>query len=252
MLISAGILYNECLAVHMRNSAGDACRSVIFKSHNGHLNSILSFDFNILITLTVNMPKITPQTLDRALTLLGELMEVRRHPAQHFVVCGGSSLIALGLVSRTTTVDVDILARIEHNSLVTPRPLPGWLIAAVADVQRQLNLPDDWLNAQVADETLFNCGLPEGLQSRLISRNIGSRLIVSYISRRDQIFLKLHAAVDRDGGRHLQDLLELSPTADELLDAARWTRTQDPSEGVLMLLRSMLASLGHEYLNDKL
>jgi hypothetical protein len=198
------------------------------------------------------MAEITPQTLDQALALLGELMEARDHPSQHFVVCGGSSLIALGLVSRTTTVDVDILARIEHNRLVTPRPLPGWLIAAAADVQRRLNLPDDWLNAQVADETLFNCGLPEGLQARLSSRSFGSRLVVSHISRRDQIFLKLHAAVDRDGGRHLQDLIEISPSADELLDAARWTRTQDPSEGFLTLLRSMLASLGHEDLNNKL
>jgi hypothetical protein len=198
------------------------------------------------------MPRINPQTLTQALTLLGELMEVRGHPAQHFVVCGGSSLLALGLVSRNTTRDVDILARVEHDSLVTPRPLPEWLLTAAADVQRQLNLPDNWLNDQVADETLFKCGFPEGLQVRLTSREFGSRLTISYISRRDQIFLKLHAAVDRDGGRHLQDLLDLSPAADELLDAARWTRTQDPSEGFLMLLRSMLASMGHENLNDKL
>jgi hypothetical protein len=147
---------------------------------------------------------------------------------------------------------VDILASFEGGALVTPRPLPDWLIASTEEIRRQLNLPEDWLNARVADETLFTCGLPEGLQSRLISHSYGSRLEISYIGRRDQIFLKLHAAVDRDGGRHLQDLLDLSPTAEELLDAARWTRTQDPSEAFLMLLRSMLVSIGHDKLASQL
>jgi hypothetical protein len=190
------------------------------------------------------MPKITPDSLDRALGLLGELLVARNHPAQHFVVCGGSSLLALGLVSRTTQ-DVDILARIEANRLVTPRPLPDWLRAAADDVGAQLDLPRDWLNDQVADETLFRCGLPDGLQSRLTPKGYGLRLQISFISRRDQIFLKLHAAVDRDGGKHLQDLLDLQPTADELLDAAKWSRTQDSSDGYRFNLGEMLKHLGH-------
>ncbi len=191
------------------------------------------------------MPQITPDSLDRALGLLAELLAARNHPAQHFVVCGGSSLLALGLVSRTTTQDVDILARIEANRLVTPRPLPDWLRVAADDVGAQLDLPRDWLNDQVADETLFRCGLPEGLQSRLTTESYGSRLLISFTSRRDQIFLKLHAAVDRDGGKHLQDLLDLQPTADELLDAAKWSRTQDPSDGYRLLLGVMLKHLGY-------
>lgn len=191
------------------------------------------------------MPQITPDSLDRALGLLAELLAARNHPAQHFVVCGGSSLLALRLVSRTTTQDVDILARVEANRLVTPRPLPDWLRVAADDVGAQLDLPRDWLNDQVADETLFRCGLPEGLQSRLTTESYGSRLLISFISRRDQIFLKLHAAVDRDGGKHLQDLLDLQPTADELLAAAKWSRTQDPSDGYRLLLGEMLKHLGH-------
>jgi hypothetical protein len=194
------------------------------------------------------MRRITPDTLDKALSLLGELLAARNHPHQHFVVCGGSSLLALGLVSRATTQDVDILARIDASGLVTPRPLPEWLLTAAGEVGRQLDLPDDWLNDRVAEETLFRCGLPEGMQQRLTSKNYGARLSISYIGRRDQIFLKLHAAVDRDGGRHLQDLLDLEPTAEELLDAAKWTRTQDPSKGFLLLLGEMLKHLGHEKL----
>jgi len=198
------------------------------------------------------MKKLSHDGLTRALSLLGALMDLRNHPPHHFVVCGGSSLLALGLVNRTTTKNVDILARVEATVLVTPRPLPEWLLAAAADVRRQLDLPDDWLNAKVADETHFRCGLPEGLQSRLTTKEYGRRLHISFISRRDQIFLKLHAAVDRDGGRHLQDLLDLTPTPPELLDAARWTRTHDPSEGYLLLLREMLKSLGHAELAAQL
>ena len=198
------------------------------------------------------MQKITSSTLDQALGLLGELLAARNHPEQHFVVCGGSSLLALGLVHRTTTQDVEILAKVDANGLSTPRPLPDWLLKAADEVRRQLDLPEDWLNAQVADETLFLCGLPEGLQGRLTPRTYGARLLISFISRRDQIFLKLHAAVDRDGGRHLQDLMDLAPTTDELRDAARWTRTQDPSEGFLFNLRALLKHLGHEHLNAQL
>lgn len=61
-------------------------------------------------------------------------MAARHHPAQHFVVCGGASLLALGLVSRATTQDVDILARVEVTGLVTPRPLPDWLLMAATEV----------------------------------------------------------------------------------------------------------------------
>jgi len=192
------------------------------------------------------MPPLTPVTLDRALSLLGELLGVRQHPPQHFVVGGGSSLVALGLVSRTMTQDVDILARIEADRLVTPRPLPEWLRAAADEVSQRLDLPPDWLNDQVADETFFHCGLPEGLQQRLTTRSYGPCLQISFIGRRDQIFLKLHAAVDRDGGRHLQDLLELQPSAPELLAAARWTCTQDASPAFRLLLGEMLQRLGYE------
>jgi hypothetical protein len=88
---------------------------------------------------------ITPETLDRALGLLGKFFAARDHPPRHFVVCGGSSMLVPGLVTRTTT----------------------------------------------------------------------------------------------------QDVLDLKPTASELLDAGKWTRTQDPSDGFRLLLGEMLKHLGH-------
>ncbi|HRE82359.1 MAG TPA: hypothetical protein PLN52_15035 [Opitutaceae bacterium] len=130
--------------------------------------------------------------------------------------------------------------------------MPNWLVDAAAEVGEQLDLPNEWFNDRAAGDTLFECGLPKGLERRLSTRDYGSRLTISFIRRRDQILLKLHAAVDRDGGRHLQDLMDLAPTADELLDAARWTRTQDPSEGFLFNLRSLLTQLGHDVLNPQL
>ena len=189
--------------------------------------------------------ELTPDTLEKALGLLSELIVLRGHPTQRFVVCGGSALLALGMVSRTTQ-DVDVLARMEDGNLVTPRPLPEWLLALAEEVRRQLALPEGWFNDRVAEETLFSCGLPEGMQERLTIRNYGAGLLIGFISRRDQIFLKLHAAVDRDGGRHLQDLMDLRPTAEELRDAAVWTRKHDPSEGFLYNLRVLMKGIGHE------
>jgi hypothetical protein len=134
----------------------------------------------------------------------------------------------------------------EDGNLVTPRPLQEWLVGLAAEVGRQLALPEGWFNDQVAGETLFSSGLPVGLRDRLTLRNHGSGLRIGFISRRDQIFFKLHAAVDRDGGRHSQDLMGLKPTAEELRDAAECARTQDPSGGFLYNLRVLLKEIGRE------
>ncbi len=49
------------------------------------------------------------QRLETVLGLLGELLAVEKKEAFHLVVCGGSALIARGVVSRATQ-DVDLLA----------------------------------------------------------------------------------------------------------------------------------------------
>ena len=64
------------------------------------------------------------------------------------------------------------------------------------------------------------------------------------ISRYDQIHLKLHATANAGHGRHEADLLALDPTDEELIAAARWSRTQDRSEEHAQVLRSGLGSLG--------
>jgi hypothetical protein len=191
------------------------------------------------------------EMLREALTLLSEVIELGGQPAQHFVVCGGSSLIALELVSRTATRDVDVLARIEGKELVIAKPLPDWIHAAAESVGVELNLPVDWFNAQPSDELLFRCGFPTGMQDRLTAERYGNALTISYISRYDQIFFKLHAAVDQ-GGRHTTDLLDLQPTEEELIAAARWTCRIDVSAGYRRMLDEFLKHIGHANLTVRI
>lgn len=183
--------------------------------------------------------------LHKALALLGEVLEQENHPPQHFVVCGGSSLLALDLVSRTATRDVDILARFEDRQLIEAKPLPDFVSEAAEAVREELGLPVDWFNTGPADDTFFRFGFPSGIEGRLTPRRYGNCLTISFISRTDQIFFKLYAATDQGPGRHVQDLRDLNPSSEELLEAARWTREHDPSEGFSMVLKQLLNHLGH-------
>jgi hypothetical protein len=188
--------------------------------------------------------------LDGAMTLLGNLMVARKRSPIHLVVCGGSALIALNLVTRTTK-DVDVLATMTDGQLNCARPLPDWLREDANAVRTELNLPDNWLNDGPADENLFRLGLPAGVAGRLVQREFGPALKVSFISRYDQIYFKLYAAADQ-GGRHFTDLKKLSPTADELLAAARWTFTQDVSAGFRLIVGEVLQALGYGNLIEQL
>jgi hypothetical protein len=124
--------------------------------------------------------------LDQAMSLLGNLMVARKRSPIHLVVCGGSALIALNLVTRTTK-DVDVLATLDEGQLNCARPLPEWLREDANAVRTELNLPDNWLNDGPADENLFRLGLPTGVVGRLVQREFGPVLKVSFISRYDQI-----------------------------------------------------------------
>lgn len=85
-------------------------------------------------------------------------------------------------------------------------------------------------------------GLPAGFLERVERQDHGAGLTVWFASRLDQVHFKLCAAVDAGGpGKHVGDLLALSPTRDELLAAARWSRTHDPSEGYRKALVGALA-----------
>jgi hypothetical protein len=194
--------------------------------------------------------KINETALGEALELLGNLMVARKRPSLHLVVCGGSALIALRLVARTTK-DVDVLATVHDGQLHCARPLPPWLIEDSEAVQQELKLPAKWLNDGPSDENLFRLGLPSGMADRLVLREFGPLLKISFISRFDQIHLKLYAAADQ-GGRHLADLQKLDPTADELRAAIAWVFTHDDSTGFRQVLQEVLNAFGHEHLIDSI
>jgi len=175
---------------------------------------------------------------DRLLSALSEQLSLTGDEYD-LIVIGGSALLALGLVSRSTQ-DIDIVALKGSAGLDNALPLPEPLADARARVARDFDLPEDWLNSEAAADML-RLGRPEGFTERLTSREYDPCLTVRYASRLDQIHFKLHATVDRGGGKHFSDLRALEPSHAELLAAARWTRTHDPSEGFLSVLTAVLA-----------
>jgi len=64
-------------------------------------------------------------------------------------------------------------------------------------------------------------------------------------AREDLVCFKLYAAVDQgERSKHFADLRSLSPTPEQLLSAARWTRTHDPSPAFLGEMQRILGLLG--------
>jgi hypothetical protein len=177
---------------------------------------------------------------DALLNALGEQLALREGRCTIAVV-GGASLLALGLVTRTTR-DVDVLAILEGEELVSAQPLPPVLLEAARVVAGDFGLTSDWLNP--GPTSLLDLGLPEGFLQRTQRRHFGEALTVLFASRLDQIHFKLYAVVDQGPGRHLTDLRALEPSEAELLEAARWTQTHDPSEGYRSVLLEVLAHLG--------
>jgi hypothetical protein len=184
--------------------------------------------------------EITDETIDRLLGALADQLQTLGGRVA-LVIIGGSALTALGLVRRATR-DVDLLAIAENGELRLAEPLPQVLLAARAAVAADFGLAEDWLNAGPTD--LLKWGLPEGFMSRVVTRSYGTALVVHFANRLDQVHFKLFAMVDQGGGRHETDLRALRPTPGELVAAARWSITQDPSPGYRTVLADALRVLG--------
>ncbi len=194
------------------------------------------------------MKPIDLSKLNTALKQLNDQLLWQASPAIEIVVCGGSALIATGLVQRTTQ-DLDIIALMDSGELLDSEPLPDYLLEAADKVGKMIHLPTGWLNNGPASQ--FNMGLPPGFQQRLSTTVIGEKLTVHYIGRIDQIYFKTYASADQ-GGYHVSDLKALKPTNSELIDAARWCMTQDVSEDFRMTLLDMFNQLGWQDVCDKI
>ncbi len=186
--------------------------------------------------------------LDEALATLGALLQERGEAIGALIV-GGGSLLLLGVVERPTA-DVDVVGFSSGAGYSRAEVLPEFLAIAVREVGDALGLGDSWLNTGPAGLTEF--GLPPGLEERVMVRTYGG-LEVHLPAREDLICFKLYAAVDQgERSKHFADLRRLSPTPAQLLNAAKWTRTHDPSPAFLGELQRILSLLGMEVLDDDL
>jgi hypothetical protein len=194
--------------------------------------------------------KLSAKNLEDALFALAAFLEEAEASQETLVVIGGSALISLGLISRTTK-DVDILAGVDiERGLIDPRPMSEALQTAAEKVAREMQLDPNWLNTGPADQVL--AGLPEGFLSRLSRREYGSALTIFLPDRFDLIHLKLFAIADQGQGRHSNDLAALQPTDGELLAAARWVLSQDAGESFPQIVRIALTDLGYGHLAAEL
>ena len=191
--------------------------------------------------------------LDKALRLLGGILELHDGAPVKLVVCGGAALLARGLRERTTQ-DVDVLALLDdRDQAIAPVPLPEGLIQAASEVARTLDLPADWLNNEPSRDAhgLFQMGLPEGLLRRTVCRSYGRLLRIFFVDRVDLLYFKLYAAA-RVGGRHTEDLMALRPREEELEQAARWALACDRSADFHGALKGLIGGLGYGRLAEDL
>lgn len=190
------------------------------------------------------MLNITADLLGPALRALGEQLAASEADPVHLVVIGGSGLIAIDVVDRATS-DVDVIALIRDERLVTAEPLPPAVTAASELVARDFGLAQRWLNAEPTS-LLEISGPPAGFEGRLMHRSYGPALTISFASRVDQVHFKLYAAVSRSEPQDLADLQALEPTSEELRAAARWARTRDMPGPIDDELARVLAGFGVE------
>ena len=188
---------------------------------------------------------ISRKNLDEILFALERQIQFHSGSYIGLLVCGGAALAALGLITRTTK-DVDVIAGVEETDegmrIWKISRFPEWLDKAAKTIARDFGLPEDWLNLGPASQ--MELGLPTGIEGRLVKKSYGNYLAVYFISRTDQIFFKLYAAVDRND-YHLQDLLALRPTEKEMEEAVRWVLTQDVSQEFRSILKDFLKKHGY-------
>jgi hypothetical protein len=180
------------------------------------------------------------RVLSRALELLGGVLQ-ERGLSYELVAAGGSALLLLGLLERPTR-DLDVLALVESGGYLPADPLPSDLLNAIRDVGETLGIGEDWINP--GPTSLLELGLPAGFAGRVETRRFG-QLTLQLASRTDQIYFKVYAATDQGPeSKHFDDLRILAPTTTELIEATRWARTHDPSDGFRGELVGLLRAMG--------
>jgi len=189
------------------------------------------------------------EEIEHALTVLGRRMALDGAPDVEVLCCGASALCVLGLLSRST-MDVDVLGVVVRDRDLDPcEVFPMEMERAIANAGLELGLADDWFNGSAS--RLLERGVPAGTLERSFAhrRTFGPCLTVRFLDRRDQVALKLFAAMDPvDGIRHLKDLEEISPEAEEISHALEWMEEWESSISFRTKLKEIVARLGFENL----
>ena len=181
------------------------------------------------------------RAIRECLQRLGQQLDPEAHPAVIVLICGGSALNLSGLLSRTTA-DVDALGVAAGDSSLAP--IPGWLRDCSAKVASELGWEEEWFND--AATALHAVGLPDGILQRSTRESFGPGLEVAIASRLDLIALKCFAALDpKSGKKHLGDLVDLAPNADELAFAAAWLLDRPTSPQFRKAFANLRSVLGH-------
>jgi len=183
--------------------------------------------------------KLNQRNIHEILSLLGEHLAQASSELIRLIVCGGTALNVLGLVVRTTK-DVDVIGGLDEQGRWI-KDLPEEFWKGVKEVGAFYQLPKDWLN--FGPQSYLETGLPNGLISRVTWKTYSPVFELGYISRFDQIHLKLYASADR-AGYHVDDLLQLQPNSEEIVLASKWCLGQDVYEEFREILISMLIQLG--------
>jgi hypothetical protein len=178
----------------------------------------------------------------RSLQVLGEKVSRAGREPICVMVCGGSALNLSGLITRTTE-DVDELGI--ESGVRELEPLPEWLLRCAEEVGVELGLEEDWFND--AASVLKNLGYPAGLMERAKRERFGDGFEVAIASRMDLIAMKCLAALDPKSGRkHLEDLVDLAPSGEEVLFAQSWLFARPTSPQFRQAFERLCAVLGHK------
>jgi len=187
------------------------------------------------------------EEIEHALSVLGRRMALDGAPDMEVLCCGASALCVLGLLSRST-MDVDVLGVVVRDQDLDPcEVFPVEMERAIAHAGLELGLADDWFNGSAS--CLLERGVPEGTLERSLvhRRTFGPCLRVRFLDRRDQVALKLFAAMDPvDGIRHLKDLEEITPDAEEISHALEWMAGWESSAAFRAKLKAIVIGLGFE------
>lgn len=176
-----------------------------------------------------------------ALAALGRKLDECGTEPVSLLMCGGAALNISGLLTRLTA-DVDVLGAMHANGELGE--MPDWIYPPAAEVAEELGLERRWLNDAAA--SVASMGLPSGILQRVTRHNFGKKLQAAIISRLDLIALKCFAALNPGvGEKHLGDLVDLNPLAEEMSFACDWLLNRPTSPEFRAAVRQLCDVLGH-------